>query len=546
MPAGLYTKNNLSEQGLLAEEALSKLYGPGLFQDLLLFSFASRLESAVYSANLTSNNQIYGLVNEPISDINGVVSLRTKFITNASTFSDDNLVWFDQLRAGLDLRGQSESTVGCPLKVSVNGSVVNLSIRGSGSNYVVKNPAGEIVPLPATVDVVLKGKTSGSESAVVSVTVKSDGTIDPQSTLNIVNPGSRYAVSELLEPVPGCGSEDDPAEDKCIRYTANALHQNYTGLQSKALFRNERYTYRVRFSNLDGFFLYDDRVSKYVYLGLAYNTTIPIAGLQTPAIILKRGDSISSDNLVQLYGLSRTSSLFTYGDAYRSGNSISSNIREQSNAVQAVKNDFKSLIQNAKIQRTEFDQLNNLGTRFNIIEGKNIQCDHRVVFRDPDGVLDQTGVTFFGLQALTAPDQVTIGQQSIPGIWLWTGDKYQRVFSSDSKPFMSQIGVKYLSPAIFGPDLITNPAASELAESGAFKYSLSSSYLKPGTTLVRGFNTVFGTLIQNISATPGSGGFVYHRTLPVANVTGTIRSWPLFSYMDGSTVREASLLATTV
>lgn len=546
MPAGLYSQNNLSEQGLLAEEALSKLYGPGLFQDLLLFSFASRLESAVYSASLTSDNQIYGLVNEPISDINGVVSLRTKFITNASTFSDNNLVWFDKIPAGLDLRGQSESTVGCPIRVSINGSVVNLSVRGFGNNYVVKTPAGQAVSLPATVNVVLRGKTSGSESAVVSVTVKSDGTIDSQSSLNILTPGSKYIDSELLEPVVGCGPEDDPAEDKCIRYTSNALHQNYTGLQSKALFRNEKYTYRVKFSGIGGFFLYDDRVNKYVYLGSAYGSAVPIASSQIPTVTIKRLDTISSENLVQLYGLSRTSSLFEYGDPYRSGSSISLNLRDLTNSTQAIKNDFKTLIQNTKLQQTEFDLENNLGTRLNIIEGQNIQCDHRVIFRDPDGVLDQPSVDFFALLSLTAPGAVKIGQQAVPGIWLWSGDKYQRVFSSDTKPYVSQIGIKYLSPAIFGSDLITNPAAPELASSGAFKYSLSASYLKPGTSVVRGFNAVFGTLIQNISTNADSGGFVYHRTLPVADVTGTIKSWPLFSYMDGSTIREASLLATTV
>jgi len=158
-------------------------------------------------------------------------------------------------------------------------------------------------------------------------------------------------------------------------------------------------------------------------------------------------------------------------------------------------------------------------------------------------------IGFFQLRELTDAYETSLFNQNIPGIWLWTGDKYQRVFSSDDKPFMSQQGKKYLSPAIYGLN-----DTDELAESGENKYSVSAGYLNPavdspGVSDIIGFDTQLSVLVQNISSSSKSsnGGFVYHRQLAVDTVrtepTYTVKAWPLFSYQDGTQVKDAKLLA---
>ena len=633
MSAGLYTRYNLSEEGFNATDAVQKLYGPQVQQDLLLFSFASRLQSVVSSPSDNSDNQIFGLINEPISDSLGNVSLRTKFVTQGSpgpdsepqalyTFSDNNLIWFDRVPTGIDKRTVTE-TSGAPIKVSINGSLVAASVIGVGNQYSVLDSTGAAVALPTTVNVRAIGLESGANNATVQVTVKSDGSLDQSAGVTIISGGTGYIDQELMQLISACGPEDDPTEDKCLSYTGNALyHDPFVSGQvsAKALLRNERYTYRVRFADRDGFFMYDDSTEDYVFLGSAYDGLQQITPASSPTLIVKRQDSISSENLIQLYNLNGRSAFWTYGENYESGSSIGGTIRGLSDRTEELRDGFKYFVQNTSRPLTETDERNTLGTRYNIIDGRNINSSYRIIFRDPDSVLDQPvyaetgtyaqsadvvtvtiashglttgdtvdldfttgtavdgkysvtvtdssvftvtatdskttsgnvsayrGAGFFQLRELTEPYETSLFNVEVPGIWLWTGDKYQRVSSSDDKAFMSQQGKRYLSPAIYGLN-----QATELAESGANKYSISAGYLNPGVagpevSDIKGFDTQIAVLVQNISssAKPANGGFVYHRQLTPDTVrvepTYTVKAWPLFSYQDGSQVKDAKLL----
>ena len=111
MSAGLYTKFNLSEDGLNATDALQKLYGPQIQEDINLFAFASRLESTISSASTSSANQLFGLVNEPYKDGDGDEILRTRFVTNSYTFSSENRVWLDRISSVFfDQRGSNPTS----------------------------------------------------------------------------------------------------------------------------------------------------------------------------------------------------------------------------------------------------------------------------------------------------------------------------------------------------------------------------------------------------------------------------------------------------
>jgi hypothetical protein len=840
--SGLYTRSNLSESGLNATDAVQKLYEPQVQQDLLLFAFASRLESQISSPSLVAENQIFALINEPISDSSGNVFLRTKFLTNGFTFSENNLVWLDRVNFPLDKRSSSE-TEGCSVIFSVNSSLTQVSLESGGEKYVVRDSSGALVSLPSTVQVRLRGVESGASNAVASVTVEQDGRLS--RSVSLVTGGSNYIDGEFLEIVLGCREDETPTLHKCFVYTgSNYLDQvgfDQDGRSAQALLRSVKYTYTTRFSDGEGFFLYDDLEQKWMYLGSDYDQLSLISGSSPPLLSMKRLDTLSSDNMTQLFQLDGRSQFFDYGQTYQSGESIGGSIRGLLNRAEELKDTFKYFVQNNRVNTPETSENNQLGTRFNIIDGKNILSDFRVIFRDPDGSIDQPGQqslsgveipsttytitetysgtpirgylyvpeieksqldvvmllhptieapgstpldaaqmflglakdpnglslgdkiifsvaypqdnipgwtqaqandlfpginlsnfyfgdnityveaallwaknslnaylasqginkstgklftfghsqggllvhrlntmhqvdgvvanapgpidllarcqyseangdespsclklktaygstevspstynnvslknflagtlspalftqalddttgnsagvpqvqnmqtivqpgleacttcaavtfkyyangghaafssnaalqedirgfvgsirepasTFAALSGLDGSDTLRINGATIPGIWLFSGDKYKRVFSSDEKPFLFQQGLKTYSPAIFNPQ-----TGNELAGSGSFKFSLSTAFAPSGQTTIRGFDVQLNTLVQNISTTAGGGGFVYHRQLSTQTVSGSVTSWPLFSYRDGLTIKDARLLA---
>ena len=524
--SGLYTRFNLSEDGLNASEALQKLYGPQIQNDINLFAYSSVLRSQI-----SSPTDIFGLLNSPISNLSGAVSRRTKFLTGSYTFSNNNEVWFENVEVPLDRRTSAELD-GADLRYSVNGSVVNAVVEGLGDGYYVVDSSGdEVSSYPATVDVRVIGTTSYANSAVVRITVNSDGTIG--SGISVVNGGTGYTDNESLELMPLCQGQETESLNRCIRYTsANSLAQ--ISPSTLASIRNTKYTYTVRFSDSNGFFLYDTRSDKWVYLGLFYNNPIQLTG----TITLVRSDRIEPENLGQLYNLNARAFFYDYRYPFEPSDNLSTTLTSITEVVELLNNDLPRFAQNCRPYRFDTDPENKLGVTYNVFEGRNVNSDYRIVFRDPDGVLDQGSIDFFTIRdTLSGQNNYKVGNVTIPGLWIFTGDKYQRVFSSDDKPFFSVLGRKYLSPALY--DLSGNG----LSESGQLKYSISASYRNPVPGTVRGFNTEIGTLVQAISNTSGRGGFVYHRTLTVTTTSG-ISSWPILSYTDSSgTIRDAKFLA---
>lgn len=524
--SGLYTRFNLSEDGLNASEALQKLYGPQIQNDINLFAYSSVLRSQI-----SSPTNVFGLLNFPISDLSGTVSLRTKFLTDSYTFSNNNEVWFEGVEVPLDRRTSVELD-GADLRYSVNGSVVNAVVRGFGEGYYIVDSTGnEVSSYPATVNVRVIGTISYANSAIVGITVNSDGTIG--SGISIISGGIGYTDNESLELMPMCQGQEIESLNRCARYApANSLAQ--VSPSTIASIRNTKYTYTVRFSDSNGFFLYDTRSSKWVYLGSFYNNPAQLTGI----ITLARSDRIEPENLGQLYNLNARAFFYDYRYPFEPSDNLSTTLKSLTDVVELLNNDLPQFAQNSRPYRFDTDIENQLGITYNVFEGKSLNSDYRVIFRDPDSVLDQESIDFFTIRdTLSGQNNYEVGDSPIPGIWLFTGDKYQRAFSSDDKPFFSALGRNYLSPALY------NLSGNELLESGQLKYSISASYRNPVPGTVRGFNTEIGTLVQTISNTTNGGGFVYHRPLTVTTTSG-ISSWPILSYTDSSgTTRDAKFLA---
>lgn len=491
--SGLYTRSNLSEGGLNATDALQKLYEPQVQSDILLFAFSSSLVSGI-----SSGDKIFGLVNEPISDLSGLTLNRTKIVTTEFTFSDGTEVWFDRVF----------SSIQDIVKVPINRSVVNLTVQGQGLGYVVRGQDGtEISSYPATVEVNLLGAVSGSRSAVAQITVNGNGTISYDS--EIVNGGSGYIIGERVEILPKCLQGESPLVNNCFEYSGEYyIDQEPSIRSSKASIVNSNYPYTVKSSGLEGFFLYDEKEEEWLYLGEFYDTFRGDLG----DIKILRDDSITPDNISQLFRLNFRSYFYSYRAPYQLSDNLQTTLSSVQNSVESVDNDLRLFVQNTRAYKTKSDEDNVLGFDYNIFEGFNLLSDYRIVFRDPDGVIDRAESDFFSLRDnLSGQNQYVLDGATVPGIWLFSGDKYQRAFSTDDKPFIKQSGSKYLSPLLFAQ------SGDPLPESGGNKYSISGP-----------FDTEISTLIQAIP-----GGFVYHRPLTVTT-SGSIKLWPLLSYKSSS------------
>lgn len=587
--AGLYSKNNLGEVQLNLKDALQKLYAPGIQEDLRLFAFSNSLYSEIRSSitrvdvetdiQLEVPNEIYGFINEPFTDNSGTVVNRTKIITNKFTFSSNNEVFFETIsNVGFILDRRVDFNEGAPIIVSENGSVVNAKVVGSGSQYEIIDPNGLPVPLPAAIQVNVLGKESGAENAVIEITVDADGGISKTVPPNVIFGGSGYFENEDLELITQCrvnrfGQQETPTLQKCKNYqiTENRLYHkefkytipttgenidyNTVSLGYKATLSQTKYFYRTRDAGEDGFFLFDEKTQKWVYLGDFYDVQFAIEPRTAPLLTMRRYDAIASSNLLNLDSLDSGSFFFSYSQSFSVAENLGFQIRSLSQDVEDIKDSFKYLLQNNKRQRLVTDEANTLSTQYNIFEGKNFDSTFRLVLRDPDGVIDRSDIEFTSLRTLENRDQVelTVGDPPviyhIPGIYInLDGNTYKRAFSTDDKPFFSFRGKSFISPLLDKLSGSTNYATGSFvprAETGENKYSISTAYLRPGGEVLVGFDTTIGSLVQNLSSTQSNGGFVFHRALttPTINSASGVQGWPLFDYEHEGIIYSPVILA---
>ena len=586
--AGLYSKKNLGEVQLNLKDALQKLYAPGIQEDLRLFAFSNSLYSEIRSGITRTDidtgeqveipNEIYGLINEPFTDDEGTVINRTKFITNKLTFSSNNRVFFEKIsNVAFTLDRRTDPTDGAPIIVSQNGSIVNVEVVGSGSQYEIIDNTGTVVSLPASIQVNVRGKESGAEDAIVEVTIDTNGGISKITPPSVIFGGSGYFEDEPLELITQCrtnrfGQEETSTLHKCKNYpvTGNRLYHrefkytipnegedidyNTVSLGYKATLRQTKYFYQTRDAGEGGFFLFDEKAQKWVYLGDFYDDQFAIELRTEPLLTMRRYDTITSLNLLNLDSLDSSSHFFSYNEGFSVANNLGSQIRSLSQNVENIKDSFKYLLQNNKRQRLVTDEANTLGTQYNIFEGKNFDSTFRLILRDPDGVVDRSDIEFTSLRTLEDPEEVelTVGDPAVtyhvPGLYLNVGGVYKRAFSTDDKPFLSSRGKSFVSPLLDKLSGSTNYATGNFvprAESGENKYSISTAYLRPGGEILIGFDTVIGSLVQNLSSTEGNGGFVFHRALttPTINAGSGVQGWPLFDYEHQGVVYSPVILA---
>lgn len=457
----------------------------------------------------------------------------------------------------------------------------------SGQDNTKSGSATRNVPTTSaqTVTVNVVGQRSGSSNAVLKVKIL-NGKLSRTDLIEIVDGGSEYFSDEPLKIIEQCklnrfGQQETPQLQKCKNYSEfqdrlvhrsfkytvptspNEIDYSTAVLGYEGELSSSNYFYQTRDAGEDGFSLYDPITQKDLYLGETYDQQFDLpTNVSSPSLLMRRFDTITSLNLLNLDSLSATARIFDYVEgAFSVSESLAGQLRGFTEGVESIRDSFKTLLQNNTRQRLATDEKNTLGTQYNIFEGRNFDSTFRLIFRDPDGVIDKTDVNFSILNAMDNEDGIETPAISgvvyhAPGMWLKTGADpvtgnalYKRAFSTDDKPFSSSKGNLVLSPILYKKST-GNYATGSFAtasETGDNKYSISTAYLASGGEYVQGFSSNIGTIVQNLSASPRNGGLVYHRTLNTQALTtdgGAVIAYPLFDYLDSSNIIRSPYILT--
>jgi len=434
----------------------------------------------------------------------------------------------------------------------------------------------DLVAVLPTLDTGAKVRKTGTESFIARVTDE-NGANDEQ-TINVTIEGTDDVpvVTSNVSDASGTVIEDSGhvsivngivSVSGTLSSSPNDIDYTTAVLGYEGELSSSNYFYQTRDAGEDGFSLYDPITQKDLYLGETYDQQFDIPTTVTsPSLLMRRFDTITSLNLLNLDSLSAAARISDYvNNVFSVGENLASQLRSYTERVESIRDSFKTLLQNNTRQRLVTDEKNTLGTQYNIFEGRNFDSTFRLIFRDPDGVIDKTEngnpvVNFSMLNEMDIEDEIETPEISgvvyhAPGIWIKTGADpvtgtplYKRAFSTDDKPFSSSKGHLVLSPILYKKSSgnYATGGFEEAEEEGDNKYSISTAYLTSGGTFVQGFSSNIGTIVQNLSASPRNGGFVYHRTLepkPLTTDVGAVMAYPLFDYLDSSnTIREPYIL----
>lgn len=403
--AGLSRSKNLAEKGLNLKSALQKLYAPGIEKDLELFSLSSKITSTIISGPKIPqagepSSQVYGLESQKIKvklGTNFTVFDRTKFLTNFYTFTEGNIVYFTKFSV-LDLSAQSN-----PPRFSDQGSIADARVTYGGRGYYLVNSNGtpylpDAGPEQFTLrNVVLLGKDSLAETARATVTFTKElaPAIDLVPLYHKFTPNStdRYVVTKLIITTNGKnylpGELLRLKEDILYAIGNNSSPTVILKKQSASPFvftdpiiKNSKYYYRVVNADSSGFFLYDEKQSKYVFLDK--NTT----SLSVQDFEIRRDDRITVENLLQFKFAGSPIYLSSYGAKYQLDGSIAAAIGFLGDRVDRLYASALTTVQNTKIPTPADSDSNELGYSYNSFVGKDVDIWQRVVMRDQDYLLD--------------------------------------------------------------------------------------------------------------------------------------------------------------
>lgn len=630
MAIGLSRRLNLSEKNLNLNEALQKLYAPGIQNDINLFSLSSQIKSFINSGKeATDGSQIIALRSEIFLQQNGNTLNRTKFLTKDLTYSTNDRVYF----GNFNLSPVTSASAINP-NFSKNGSIPAVKIIYPGQGYYfIKTGTLVVEPQKFETDVkiknvVLTGKLSKSKTAraTISFKVNQDTTFlnGVVSTWKVVGSTTVYSAGDtasgiqggtnsltinangswsyistsalsdnisvevtfdtsdvvqiILVPIGSTGTSSSGnlelppknapeyltkwtgfytkrfyidsleitnagsnyliGEDLEIDFTGNVIEEStnasckivkqegeeYFG--KNAIIVSDFYYYTVVGASQSGFYLRDENLSdpKFIYLDQEKDTD-DFVDTDPKEIRILRNDSISVNNLLQLRFTGSPSYLYSYGGSYSIGDSITGAIYALSATASNLREESYRAIQNTKRPTFITSNENYLGFEYNKIVGQNMDIWQRVVIRDQDFVLGESGVSGINLASSVENFELATGETTkvrVPGLFIKVGDKYQRAYSTEDKPYF-QPNITKLK--VLNPNIDTNSA----------DYALYAANLLTNGNWYA-YNTTISKFAQRLHSNGKDGAFYFHKTLAptvTSKTSGSVSYYevPLFTFV---------------
>ncbi len=376
----------------------------------------------------------------------------------------------------------------------------------------------------------------------------------------ITNHGSGYLIGENL----GIKVETTVINSDGSVACVIARQQGEEFFSLEPIIIASQYYYEVRNSSQNGFYLFDTKQNKFVYLNLEKGSE-DFNNIGAREIRILRNDAIFIDNILQLKFAQSSVWIENYGDRFDSGDDgLASAVFSLTSSSSSLREGSFRGIQNTKNPKKVSSTNNTLGFDYNRVLGQNVVMYQRVVMRDQDFVLGTTGINAIRLKEnVTMPDfelsdTITVNAGSfviggqytiltagttdftaigasastvgttffatgagsgtgtattpdpssptlrIPGLFIKVGAEYKRAFSTTAKPFYEDA-----SGPVENPDMNGNTY-------GAF--SLFAANKSSGAFYA--YDTVLGRFAQRISipdneANAGKNGALYfHRDTP--------------------------------
>jgi hypothetical protein len=254
-----------------------------------------------------------------------------------------------------------------------------------------------------------------------------------------------------------------------------------------------------------GFYLFDEVVSKYVYLD--YEKAIDDLSSDDPREIrIIRDDYIVIDNILQLKFVQSRTYIFDYGQGFQTGDTITGEIYGLSNTARRLRSESYRAIQNTKKPTSITSDDNTLGFEYNKIVGQNMDIWQRFIIRDQDYVLGTSGVNGTKLRFSVDNFELTDPAIRVPGLFLKVGNEYKRAFSTTDKPYFQ---VNPTGDGVFNPNIDdANP-----------NYSLFAA--NRNSTSWYAYNTTISKLAQRLHSNGKDGAFYFRKATAPAITTRT-------------------------
>lgn len=272
------------------------------------------------------------------------------------------------------------------------------------------------------------------------------------SSIELTSRGSGYILGERLKVLEGAVVN---TTGSAALYLEKQQDYLYSGNKPSIFVIN--YLYDVKNAGPDGFYLYDTNKESYIFLDLEKDKTQLNNDILAKEIKIARFDGLNIKDIFNLRFSSSNVALDSYVNRYSISGLIVQDINNLQEEATLIALDSQKAIQNTRLPISTADARNDLGFEFNKFTGASAIFRQRLIIRDQDFLLNPTNtwITKESLStAFSSGRNFEIvhddDKKRVPGLFIKTGETYQRAFSTNDKPFITIENSSITNPDLSG------------------------------------------------------------------------------------------------